>query len=60
MTKNTPREEMLDVISELQKLCLKNGCPACGGIEYHTVPNIDNNEIYVWCDNCDMSMVIAI
>ena len=32
-----------------------NNCPACGST-MHEVPSIENTELYLWCDNCTVSM----
>jgi len=42
-------------ITEIQKKYLKEGCPECGS-SMHEVPNNDDSEMYLWCDQCDVSM----
>lgn len=41
--------------SDQQQKYLKEGCPECGG-SMHTVPNTEDTELYLWCDDCDVSM----
>lgn len=42
-------------LSKIQKEFLKKGCPECNG-KMHEVPNNDDTEMYLWCDDCDVSM----
>lgn len=43
------------VLSEIQKEYLIKGCPECGGT-MHEVESPDSEEIYLWCNSCDVSM----
>ena len=42
-------------ISEIQQKYIRKGCPECNS-KMHEVPNNDNTEIYLWCDNCLVSV----
>ncbi len=42
-------------LTEIQKEQLKKGCPECKG-KMHEVPNNDDTELYLWCNDCDVSM----
>jgi hypothetical protein len=42
-------------ISEIQKKYLKAGCPECKGKMFE-VENNEGTEMYLWCENCDVSM----
>ncbi|MDB6028723.1 MAG: hypothetical protein JWM68_4946 [Verrucomicrobiales bacterium] len=46
-------------MTEAQKEALVEVCPACGYGRLHGVPSPDDEdagEIYLWCNNCDLSM----
>lgn len=52
------KDNLIEDISPRQLEALKNGCPNCGDIHYHTVINTESesNEVFVHCENCLMSM----
>ena len=41
-------------LTAIQKKYMKEGCPACETGKLHEVDG--ENEIYLWCNNCDCSM----
>lgn len=43
-------------LSDIQKKAIKEKCPHCEQGELHEVPNPDDTEMYLWCNNCDLSM----
>lgn len=42
-------------LTPIQKKYMKEGCPECKG-KMHPVENIDGTEVYLWCNDCDVSM----
>ena len=49
------REEVKD-LSEIQKEYMIKKCPHCEEGDLHPVPNQESEELYLWCDTCDLSM----
>jgi hypothetical protein len=45
-------------LSNLQKEAIKKPCPHCETGELHSVESgaDEPNEMYLWCNNCDLSM----
>ena len=43
-------------LSKIQEKTKKKGCPECESKSMHEVPNNNDTEMYLWCDNCDVSM----
>ena len=50
-------EDLQQIIDTLKESDLFIKCPECGG-NMHEVPNMgtESEEIYLHCDNCDVSM----
>lgn len=43
-------------LNQVQLNTIKEGCPECKSKEMHGVPNPEETEMYLWCDNCSVSM----
>lgn len=42
-------------VTPIQRKYLKEGCPECGG-KMKEVDNLEDDTIYLWCCDCDVSM----
>lgn len=43
-------------LTDIQKEAVSKVCPHCLAGDLHAVPDNESEEIYLWCNQCDLSM----